>query len=154
MTVAEPQTETRSKAAEFVDFFDRGWRRGAGEQFFEHFLPRIHPDVLLTQPLAPPVRGRAEFRAAFEPVFKAIPDLRGEVVSWGETADGVIVELPLSGHLGGRPVAWTTMDRIVLEDGVIKERHAHFDPLPLVKAILLRPQVSARLLPVLLRRRR
>ena len=44
------------------------------------------------------------------------------------------------------------MDRIVLEDGMIKERHAHFDPLPLVKAMLLRPQVSLPLLPLLLRR--
>ena len=74
--------------------------------------------------------------------------------SWGETHDGVLIELRLSGHLGGRPVAWTTIDRIVLEDGKIKERHAHFDPAPLVKAMLLRPQVSLPLLPPLLRRRR
>ena len=147
-------TQTRSAAAEFVDFFDRGWRAGAGEHFFEHFLPRIHPDVLLTQPLTPAVRGREQFRPAFEPVFRAIPDLHGEVVSWSETEDGVLVELPLSGHLGGRPVSWTTIDRIVLEDGMLKERHAHFDPGPLVKAMLLRPQVSLPLLPTLLRRRR
>jgi hypothetical protein len=150
VTVTESPSVT---AAEFVDFFDRGWRAGAGEQFFEHFLPRIHPDVLLTQPLAPPVRGKASFRSGFEPVFKAIPDLHGEVTHWGETDDGVIIEMPLSGHLGGRPVRWTTMDRIVLEDGMIKERHAQFDPLPLVKAMLLRPQVSLPLLPTLLRRR-
>ena len=150
MTVTEP----RSRAAEFVGFFDEGWQIGAGERFFEHFLPRIHDDVVLTQPLAPAVRGSTQFRPSFEPVFKAIPDLRGKVASWGETADGVIVELRMSGHLGGRPVRWTTMDRIVLEDGMIKERHAHFDPLPLVIAMLLRPQVSLPLLPALLRRRR
>ncbi len=149
MTVTEPRTQ----AAEFIDFFDRGWRVGAGEAFFEHFLPRMHPDVLMTQPMSPPVRGPDQVRELFESAFRAIPDMRGEVVSWGETADGVIVELPLSGHLGGRPVRWTTMDRIVLEDGLIKERHAHFDPLPLVKAMLLRPQVSLPLLPSLLRRR-
>ena len=146
-------TETRSPAAEFVEFFDRGWRIGAGERFFEHFLPRIHPDVLLTQPLAPAVRGREQFRPAFEPVFRAIPDLHGEVVRWGETEDGVLVELPLRGHLGGRPVRCTKIDRIVLEDGLLKERHAHFDPTQLVKAMLLRPQVSLPLLPTLLRRR-
>ena len=150
MTVIEPRST--STAAEFVGFFDHGWRAGAGEQFFAHFLPRIHPDVLLTQPLAPPVRGKDNFRAAFEPVFRAIPDLHGEVKHWGKTEDGVIVEMPLSGHLGGRPVRWMTMDRIVLEDGMIKERHAQFDPLPLIKAMLLRPQVSLRLLPHLLRR--
>ena len=61
----------------------------------------------------------------------------------------MLIELHLSGHLGGRPVAWTTVDRIVLEDGKIKERHAYFDPAPLLKAMLLRPQVSLPLLPSL-----
>jgi hypothetical protein len=42
----------------------------------------------------------------------------------------------------------------VLEDGMIKERHAYFDPLPLMLAMFLRPQVSLRLLPGLVRRRR
>jgi hypothetical protein len=146
-------TDSRSKAAEFVDFFDEGWRLGAGERFFEHFASRFHPDVLMTQPLAPPSRGQ-QFRDLFEPVFRAIPDLHGEVLSWGETTDGVLIELRLSGHLGGRPVTWITIDKIVLEDGLIKERHAHFDPAPLIKAMLLRPQVSLPLLPSLLRRRR
>lgn len=146
--------ETRTAAAEFVDFFAEGWGRGARGPFFEHFGARMHPDVLMTQPLAPAARGLTEFRELFEPLFRAIPDLHGEVHSWGETRDGVLIQLRLSGHLGGRPVAWTTVDRIVLEDGRIKERHACFDPLPLVVAMLLRPQVSLRLLPGLLRRRR
>jgi ketosteroid isomerase-like protein len=157
MTVTEPRTQehskAHSKAAEFVDFFAEGWAKGAGPQFFEHFEPRIHPDVLMTQPLAPAARGIATFRPLFEPLFRAIPDLRGEVRRWGETEDGVLIELHLSGHLGGRPVGWTTVDRIVLEDGKIKDRHAYFDPAPLRKAMLLRPQVSLRLLPLLLRRR-
>jgi len=153
MTVTEPRAQQRSAAAEFVDFFAEGWRKGAGPQFFDHFESRIHPDVLMTQPLAPPARGVATFRPLFEPLFRAIPDLRGEVRSWGETDTGALIELHLSGHLGGRPVAWTTVDRIVLEDGKIKERHAYFDPAPLLKAMLLRPQVSLPLLPSLLRRR-
>jgi ketosteroid isomerase-like protein len=155
MTVTDPRTrEPSSSAAEFVDFFAEGWRLGAGEQFFDHFESRIHPDVLMTQPLAPTAHGIATFRPLFEPVFRAIPDLRGEVRRWGETDDGVMIELRLSGHLGGRPVAWTTVDQIVLEDGKIRERHAHFDPAPVLKAMLLRPWVSLPLLPALLRPRR
>ena len=154
MTLTEPHAQEHSQAAEFVDFFAAGWDKGASGDFFGHFESRIHPDVLMTQPLAPPARGIATFRPLFEPLFRAIPDLRGEVRSWGETQDGVLVELHLSGHLGGRAVGWTTVDRIVLEDGKIKERHAYFDPAPLLKAMLLRPQVSLPLLPVLLRGRR
>jgi hypothetical protein len=145
---------TAPSAAEFVEFFAEGWRIGAGRRFFEHFEPRLHADVVMIQPLAPPSRGREEFRATFDPIFRAIPDLHGEVLSWGEIPDGVLVELRLSGHLGGRPLAWTTIDRITLEDGLIKERIAFFDPLPLVRAMLLRPRVSLRLLPALLRARR
>jgi ketosteroid isomerase-like protein len=153
MTVTESHTQERSSAAEFVDFFAAGWAKGATAGFFEHFESRIHPDILMTQPLAPPARGVATFRPLFEPLFRAIPDLHGEVLSWGETDDGVLIQLRLSGHLGGRPVTWTTVDRIVLADGKIKERHAYFDPAPLIKAMLLRPRVSLPLLPVLLRRR-
>ena len=153
MTVTEPRAQQRSAAAEFVDFFAEGWGKGAGPQFFDHFESRIHPDVLMTQPLAPPARGVATFRPLFEPLFRAIPDLRGEVRSWGETDTGVLIELHLSGHLGGRAVGWTTVDRIVLEDGKIRERHAYFDPAPLLKAMLLQPRVSLPLLPLLLRRR-
>ena len=155
MTVTEPRTtqEQRSDAAEFVAFFAEGWREGANGDFFGHFESRIHPDVLFTQPLAPAARGKETFRPMFSTLFRAIPDLRGELRSWGETDDGVLIELHLSGHLGGRPVGWTTVDRIVLEDGKIKERHANFDPTPLVKAMLLRPHISLPLLPALLRRR-
>ena len=153
MTVTESRLHEQSQAAEFVEFFAAGWSKGAGPQFFEHFESRIHPDILMTQPLAPPARGAATFRPLFEPLFRAIPDLRGEVRSWGETDDGVLIQLHLSGHLGGRSVGWTTVDRIVLEGGSIKERHAYFDPAPLLKAMLLRPRVSLPLLPVLLRRR-
>jgi hypothetical protein len=41
---------------------------------------------------------------------------------WAETADGVFIELTLSGHLGRRPLEWTVVDRIILEDGLIRER--------------------------------
>jgi hypothetical protein len=51
-----------STAAEFVEFFAEGWGIGAGERFFEHFGSRLHPDAVMTQPLAPPTRGHAEFR--------------------------------------------------------------------------------------------
>ncbi len=149
----DPGAPGGTQAADFVEFFAAGWREGARGNFFEYFESRIHPDVLMTQPLAPPARGIDTFRPLFETLFRAIPDLRGEVRSWGATDDGVLIELRLSGHLGGRPVAWSTVDRIVLEDGKIKERHAHFDATPLVKAMLLRPWVSVPLLPAILRRR-
>lgn len=146
-----PQTEQDARAA-FVEQFDAGWRAG-GAAFVDHFLALADPDVVLTQPLLPKVRGHAAFRALFEPLFAAMPDLRGEVVGWTPEPDGVRIELAVRGTLDGLPVAFVTRDRIVLRDGLMCERHAQFDPLPLVRAALRRPRKGLPLLLDPLRRR-
>jgi ketosteroid isomerase-like protein len=141
-------SSTKSSATEFVEFFAMGWTFGArdAEAFFRHFGPRMHPDTVLIQPIAPPARGPGALRELFGSLFKAVPDLHGELQRWGETADGVFIELTLRGHLGRRPVEWTVVDRIILEDGLIRERRSYFDPAPLLKAVALRPRASLPLL--------
>ena len=146
---------SRSQAQEFVEFFAAGWQLGAAdaEGFFRHFGPRMHPDTVLIQPVAAPASGPRALRQLFAPLFKAIPDLRGEVKRWGETADGVFIEVTLSGHLGHKSLEWTVVDRIILEDNLIRERRSYFDPAPLLRAALLRPRSSLPLLVGLLSRR-
>jgi ketosteroid isomerase-like protein len=146
---------TQAAATEFVDFFAAGWVIGARdpEAFFRHFGPRMHPNTALIQPLAPPARGPGALRELFGPLFKAIPDLVGVVERWGETADGVFIELTLRGHLGRRPLEWAVVDRIILDDGKIRERRSYFDSVPLVRAVALRPRASLPLLLSLVRRR-
>lgn len=153
MTVQEA---TKPAAVEFVEFFAAGWKLGArdAEGFFRHFGPRMHPDTVLIQPIASPARGPGALQELFGPLFKAIPDLRGTITRWGETADGVFIELTLSGHLGRKPIEWAVIDRIILEDGLIRERRSYFDPAPLLKAAVSRPHASLPLLPALFRRRR
>jgi ketosteroid isomerase-like protein len=148
MRAAEATTEQE----EFVRFFAEGWALGAGEEFFDHFGSRKHPDVVLEQPLMPTARGERGMRAMFGPLFAAMPDLRGEVVRWGPTEDSVLIELKLSGTVGGRAVEWTVVDRIVLEDGLIRSRRSFFDPLPLLPALLRSPRTALRLLPALFRK--
>jgi hypothetical protein len=143
-----------TSAAEFVEFFAAGWTLGArdADGFFRHFVPRMHPETVLIQPIAPPARGPGALRELFEPLFKAVPDLTGELKRWGQTADGMFIELTLRGHLGRRPVEWTVVDRIILTDGLIRERRSYFDPAPLLKAVALRPRASLPLLLSVLRR--
>jgi ketosteroid isomerase-like protein len=145
---------TRTDAKELVEFFAAGWELGArdGEGFFRHFGPRMHPDTVLIQPIAPPARGPGALRELFGPLFKAMPDLTGTLKRWGQTDDGVFIELTLRGHLGSRPVEWTVVDRIILEDGKIRERRSYFDPAPLLRAVALRPRASLPLLLSLFRR--
>ena len=146
---------TKNSAAEFVEFFATGWKLGASDAagFFRHFGPRMHPDTVLIQPIAPPARGLHALRDLFGPLFTAVPDLRGELQRWGETVDGVFIELTLSGHLGSKPLEWTVVDRIILEDGLIRERRSYFDPAPLLKAVALRPRAALPLLLSLFGRR-
>ncbi len=91
---------TQASATEFVEFFAAGWELGArdAEGFFRHFGPRMHPDTALIQPIAPDARGRGALRELFGPLFKAIPDLTGTLRRWGQTDDGVFIELTLRGH--------------------------------------------------------
>jgi SnoaL-like protein len=150
------QGATKPSTAEFVEFFAAGWRLGArdAEGFFRHFGPRMHPDIVLIQPIASPARGPGALQELFGPLFKAVPDLQGTITRWGEIADGVFIELTLSGHLGRKPLEWTVVDRIILEDGLIRERRSYFDPAPLLKAVASRPHASLPLLSALFRRRR
>ena len=70
-----------------------------------------------------------------------MPDFGVEVLRWGATEDGAMIEIRLRGTLSGRPITWTAVDRLVLRDGLIAERHSYFDPLPLLRALLRSPRV-------------
>ena len=132
-----------SQAEELVAFFAEGWRIGASdpERFYAHFGSRLTPDALMTQPLAAPARGPQGLRELFAPLFAAMPDFGVEVLRWGATADGAMIEIRLRGTLSGRPVTWTAVDRLVLRDGLIAERHSYFDPLPVALKLLRSPRL-------------
>jgi SnoaL-like domain len=132
--------------AAFVGRFAEGWRKDA-EDFMEHFLPRlVDEQVSLTQPLLPRAYGHDGFRALFEPLFAAIPDLRGQLVDWRPESDGVTIELLLRGTLDGLALQFTTRDRIVLRQGRMLSRHARFDVGPLLLALVRRPRTGLSLL--------
>lgn len=156
-TAAPPVASVDTAAAkELVAFFSEGWRIGAAdpERFFAHFGGRLTPDARMTQPLAAEARGPQGLRDLFTPLFQAVPDLRVDVLRWGATDDGALIEIRLHGTLGGRPLEWRAVDRLVLRDGLIAERHSYFDPLPLLGALLTRPRASAGLVRALIAGRR
>jgi SnoaL-like protein len=129
---------------EFVERFDRAWR--AGREGLRDFEALVAPDVTLTQPMLPVSHGLEGFRAQFDAIFDAVPDLRGEVMAWGATDDGVLIDLALRGTVAGKPVELVTCDRVVIRDGLMVARHARMDPLPLVRAALRSPRVARRML--------
>jgi hypothetical protein len=144
------RTASATEAAAFVERFATAWADPAPERL----NALLQPDVRLVQPLEGEVRGHDGTTAMWGRTFGLIPDLRGEVLDWAERGEFLVVSLRLHGTLGGRRVEWVTSDHIRLEDGLVRERIAHFDPLPLVLALLRAPRVWPRYAALQLRRMR
>ena len=131
-------------AERFVLDFIEGWRTPAdADAFADFFEPLCTDDVRMIQPQLPVLVGKAAFRERFaRPTFELIPDLHAVVHDWSAATGGevVFISFTLEGTLGGRPVSWPCVDRIVLRDGLIAERRAYFDPTPLLRAVVTRPR--------------
>jgi len=130
----------RGEVADFVGRFERAW----ADPDPERINALVHPDIEFIQPLEGVVRGHEEALAFWRRLFTLIPDIHGEVLSWGFGDDIVFIELRMIGTLGGKPIEWVTLDRIRLEDGKVRQRIAYFNPLPLVRAVVTRPRAWPR----------
>jgi ketosteroid isomerase-like protein len=130
-------TTTRAPAAEFVERFVDLWSAPSAERL----TAAMAPDVVLKAPASPTIRGREQASALWTALFRALPDLRGEVHRWTPTEDGVVIELTLSATVARRRFGWPLVDWIRLtDDGLIRERVSYFDPLPLALEMLKTPR--------------
>jgi hypothetical protein len=134
------------QVAAWVSEFVEGWRAPSGpDALADHFARVVAPDVRLIQPQMPTVVGPRALRERFaRPLFALVPDLRADVERWAGGEDFALIELTLSGTLGGRPVSWRVVDRVTIRDGVAVERESYLDPIPLLRAVLTRPRAWPR----------
>ena len=121
--------------AEFVERFRDAWSDPSPEKL----NALLHPNGRLLQPIEPEIRGRDQAARAWRRLFYLLPDCRAEVLSWSGADGLVFINARLAGTLAGRRVEWTFVDRIRLEEGLVTERVAYFDPLPVMGQILRRP---------------
>jgi ketosteroid isomerase-like protein len=126
----------RTEAAEFVERFAEAWSRPTGARL----AALCHPDVRLVQPMMRETRGNTAGERAFDQLLELVPDLHAEVHRHGVTEDGVLIEFSLIGTLARRPYSWHVVDRITLEDGLVRERISYFDSLPLLLESLKAPR--------------
>ena len=133
--VSERSGPAGAEAADFVARFTETWADPSPERL----NALLHPQGRLVQPLSKPLVGHDEHLAAWKRLFAQFPDLRAEVHDWAGSGELVFIEFTLKATIGGRPYSWPCTDRIRLEDGLVKERIAYFDPLPLVATVLRRP---------------
>ena len=128
-------------AEDFVRFFAAGWEMPKPDGFIAHFKPRVHPQARFVQPTLPPATGPEGFEASFRGVFRLFPDYQVAVDDWATRGDVVYIWLTHSVTIGRRRVSYQGVDRIVLEDGLIRERIAVFDSIEILPAALLAPRI-------------
>jgi limonene-1,2-epoxide hydrolase len=124
-----------------VEVFARGWALPKPEEFIEHFVPYLHPDVVMEQPGMPAGHGIAGFADASRRLFALIPDLTATVEFWAASGESVLIIATATGSIGGEPVSFAVCDRFDLAGDLIVRRQAFFDPTPLRRLVLRRPRV-------------
>jgi ketosteroid isomerase-like protein len=133
-----PDTATAAdpEVTDLVERFTAAWANPSVEAFAGLF----HDDIVLEQPMLPRIAGKEAAVEQFRQLVRMFPEVRGEVLGWHGEGDRVFINLTL--HTGGRrPLEWTVVDRIQIEDGLIRERISYFDSLPLMFGALTRPSL-------------
>jgi len=118
-----------------VEHFTKAWAKPRVETFVE----LLHPDVRLLQPVTKPILGREAARAEFTRLLRWLPDLCGTVDRSAIDADVALIAWRLRFTLGRAPFELRIVDRLVVADGLIREREAYYDSLGLMIVLLRRP---------------
>jgi SnoaL-like domain len=126
-------------AEEFVGFFAEGWAKPKPDGFLAHFLPRVHPEGRFTQPSVPTARGPAEFERRFRELFALFPDYLVTVDDWAARGEVAFIRITHMPRGAGGP-SWQGVDRVVIEDGLLRERMAYFDSAETLPAAIRMPR--------------
>lgn len=134
---AEPPARPGVRDTEIVvERFAAAWAK----PHLERFMELLHPDVVLFQPVTRPIRGRDAARAEFARLLHWLPDLCGTVDQTAVRDSLALIAWRLAFSLGGRPYELRIVDRLVVSDGLIREREAYYDSLQLMIALIGRPR--------------
>jgi ketosteroid isomerase-like protein len=99
----------------------------------------LHPDVRLLQPVTKPILGRDAARVEFARLLDWLKDMRGTVDHTAIDGAVALIAWRLVFSLGRRPFELRIVDRIVVAEGLIREREAYYDSLGFMMVLLRRP---------------
>lgn len=129
-----------SEPEQFVEKFIDFWNNPSVQR-----LPEIlHPEIVLTQPLAAPMHGIEAVQEEFARIWRYLPDLRAHVDRWQGDSDLLFIEFRLRTTAGREQIEWPNIDRFVLRDGKATVRTNYFDPLPLFGKLAKHPSLWLR----------
>lgn len=129
------ELDRSASIAELAHKFAAAWHQPDPARF----STLLHEHCLLLQPATKPVRGRDAARREFERLVKWLPDIKGHIDLTLSEGNVLCVIWRLTFTLGRKPFELRIVDRIVMEDGLIKEREAYYDSLRFMTALLRRP---------------
>lgn len=136
--IINTRTGARGSHADWVAAFVDLW--SAPAQNVRRFTDVLDPRIRLIAPGVPTTTGHEAARRAFERLFKALPDMRGDVTRWSAEGDTLFIEMTFTATIGWRKLTWANVDRILFVDGAAAERIAYFDPTPVRLAFLTSPR--------------
>ena len=136
--IINTRTGTRGSHADWVATFVDLW--SAPAQKAHRFTDVLDPNVRLIAPGVPTTTGHDAARRTFERLFKALPDMRGDVIRWSAEGDTLFIEMTFTATIGRRKVTWANVDRFLFANGAAVERTAYFDPTPVRLALLTSPR--------------
>lgn len=119
----------------FVRRFAHVWQHPSPERL----VALMHADVVLHQPHAPPICGKAAALGEFQRLLRWLPGLCGEVERWCGASGVVFIEWRMRFPIG-RGLVISAVDRFVLQEGLGIERAVYFNQLPLLRAVVTHPQ--------------
>jgi ketosteroid isomerase-like protein len=125
----------QEQAADLVRRFADAWTKSDPDAF----TPLFHPDVHLIHPMERNTHGVDEAREFMARTMSLVPDLKYDVEGWAAGSGHVMIWGRLYGTLAGKPIEWPLVDKIKMDDGLIRERVAYFDPMPIAGAVARRP---------------
>ncbi len=117
-----------------------GFTRAWASPQLERFMELLHPDVRLLQPVTKPILGREAARKEFARLLRWLPDLCGTIDLSAIRGDVALIAWRLEFTLGRRRVELRIVDRLVVEEGLIREREAYYDSLALMLTLLREPR--------------
>lgn len=101
------------------------------------FRELLHPDVRLYQPMAPTIVGRDAALREFTHLFRMLPDLHGTVDHWAADGAFLMIAWRLRATFGsGARYEWPIADHVRVQDRLIIERRALFDPIGVFGAVV------------------
>jgi hypothetical protein len=90
----------------------------------------LHAGAILRNPVG--AVGRDDLPGYMANLVDGIPGHRIELLRWGETSDGVLIEWGMSGQLPDGEFEIHGADRFTLQNGKATEGVAYFDPRPML----------------------